>query len=896
MMVTSIVLAVLAQVAASAQAGKELSGVVVDAQGRPAAGVEVLLSSLHRIGGTNPTLGRTTTDAQGRFRHAVPASSRDDAIEIWTLWASRPGTTLGVQAVGAGEGLARLDAPLKLTLGPPRTYDVQVLAPDGRPVDGARVCPMYCQVHAQRTPISGVVYSLPIPRELLEALSVRTDARGTVELAGLPPDSGSFVRVETKRFGTQSLMLSIAKTGPAIARLAPVGGLIGRVKGDNPAAAAGLTIRVESSSNGPNSRVFAPDGHAEVRIDATGRFEVPALAVGKLRLSLNPRDGQQDRDLPAGDRAIEPGKITEITITLAGLNRIRTVDGRVVDRQGQPVAGAVVFQSGDGPKRTRTTTDGQGRFQLVGVDEGLAFLFAEKVGFRFHGRRIDETPGAITLTLTRTGEKPVVALRTRPSRLPHEEELALARRVLDAHAEKVLKGGNPDETFEVLQGLARVEPERVLAEAEKGKDPALSDSLRWQVVQGMAHEDPVAAAEVAETIGVPMVRALAYVTIGDTLGPTPEDRARRLALLDQALLHARGEKEADKRLACLGLIADHWLDLGERDKAAKLLREGERTARELPNAAWAGYARGAFAEELAQIDLAAALALIKDLSDPGEFDRHHANIAHELAGKDPAAAERVLAMVREPWYRGYGSIRVCYRMAPVDLARARRIAGAIEHTLMKPYALGLMAQALAGSEQTRHTAAELLAAAFAELTKAVDAGTDVFNNMESAAVTAATLLPVAEAIDPALVPEYLWRSLSFRRPTPGPGSDRGQGGRLDQASAGLAMRLARYDPDLAHSLLDPIARRMADDPMDLGAVVGREVIVALGLIDPKRAVALLEQLPDAAPDTLLHQTRERARLELAAMFTRPGERRWKYLQGKYFPLWVPDVEDIGGES
>ena len=316
----------------------------------------------------------------------------------------------------------------------------------------------------------------------------------------------------------------------------------------------------------------------------------------------------------------------------------------------------------------------------------------------------------------------------------------------------------------------------MLAEAEKGKfpDPFYNDMFRLRVVEGMAYDDPDAAAEIAESGGSPMVRAMAYVAIVDAMAATPENRARRLELLDQALLHARGIKEADKRPLCLGQVAERWLDLGETDKATKLLREGEKLARELPNAAFAGYTRGAFAEELAQIDLDAALALTRDLSDPYEFDRHHGNIAHELAGKDPAAAERVLAMVRDPRQRDSMAIRVCYRMAPVDLPRARRIAGSIQHTLMKPYALGMMAQALAGSEKTRPVAAELLAEAFDDMARSVEAGQDEFNNMESGAVTAASLLPVAEAIDPALVSEYLWRSISFRRPTPGPGSQPGQ--------------------------------------------------------------------------------------------------------------------------
>ena len=77
------------------------------------------------------------------------------------------------------------------------------------------------------------------------------------------------------------------------------------------------------------------------------------------------------------------------------------------------------------------------------------------------------------------------------------------------------------------------------------------------------------------------------------------------------------------------------------------MREGEALAKQLPRRAGWATRSGEFAEELVQIDLEAALALTKDLADPGEFDRHHGNIAHELAGRDPAQAERMLAMVKD---------------------------------------------------------------------------------------------------------------------------------------------------------------------------------------------------------------------------------------------------------
>ena len=81
--------------------------------------------------------------------------------------------------------------------------------------------------------------------------------------------------------------------------------------------------------------------------------------------------------------------------------------------------------------------------------------------------------------------------------------------------------------------------------------------------------------------------------------------------------------------------------------------------------------RGRSPRSSARSTSTAALKLTKGLSDAREFDRHHGNIAHELAGKDPAAAERVLGMVKEPYQHDQYIVRVVHRMAPVDLARAQ---------------------------------------------------------------------------------------------------------------------------------------------------------------------------------------------------------------------------------
>ena len=341
------------------------------------------------------------------------------------------------------------------------------------------------------------------------------------------------------------------------------------------------------------------------------------------------------------------------------------------------------------------------------------------------------------------------------------------------------------------------------------------------------------------------------------------------------------------RLGVFARVAPRLGDLGEKDRVTQLLREGQAIAKQLPSAAFAGFARAVFAEELSRIDLPAALDLIKDLSDAFEYDRHHGNIAHKLAGKEPAEAERILGMMKQPHQRDQWAVRVCYRMASVDLVRARRIATAINDPYQKAYAHGVMAQALAQSDKT--TAAELLDEAFGVLSRFVDSGQDRFNGVWCACTVAGGLVPVAESIDPQLVPEFLWRATSFRLPRSGPAP--AESTLVAQADATLAMMLARYDRTLAHTVLDPITERVRSHTTGDSGRGSDTPFVAAALIDPRWAVELIESLPD---ESSLDYTLPKnfARMNVANLLTFEGEERWQEVQKRFLALWIVDSEDL----
>ena len=94
--------------------------------------------------------------------------------------------------------------------------------------------------------------------------------------------------------------------------------------------------------------------------------------------------------------------------------RYRILAGRVVDRQGKPVAGATVFQSLAGPEPKAAVTDADGRFRLEGLWEGKSLVFASKEGFRMFGQLVDGLPEKIELVLARSTEPPRRTLKTLP--------------------------------------------------------------------------------------------------------------------------------------------------------------------------------------------------------------------------------------------------------------------------------------------------------------------------------------------------------------------------------------------------------------------------------------------------------------------------------------------------
>ncbi|HEX3448458.1 MAG TPA: hypothetical protein VHS97_09410, partial [Isosphaeraceae bacterium] len=199
MIVAAVVILALAQAPAGSTT---LSGQVLDAGGRPAVGVDVLLSGLGQRTG-RPVLSRAKSDQEGRFRIDVPAEKDlGRARFLLALWAYSPKEGLAGQAFSP----SALPAPgsLQLKLGGPAHTAVRVSGPDGKPVAGARVAPVMVRVVGGVRPRS----TFPPPDSLADLLAATTDADGKGQMHGCRAEDVEAVWVEAAGFGRQGSELS----------------------------------------------------------------------------------------------------------------------------------------------------------------------------------------------------------------------------------------------------------------------------------------------------------------------------------------------------------------------------------------------------------------------------------------------------------------------------------------------------------------------------------------------------------------------------------------------------------------------------------------------------------------------------------------------------------------
>jgi RNA polymerase sigma factor (sigma-70 family) len=795
---------------AEAQHDVAIERAVVDDQGKPVAGAEVVIDvPVPWSGKLEPVVVRATTDAEGRFRFVAPSLRRVTPTRA-LIWAFHPGLAITV--------VARLgELPRTLVLHKPAPKTITIEGPDSRPIAGVRVSPLAITVSGERE-------NVHVPDSLAEAWAVMTGPDGKATLDYLAAgDELVAVRVAAESIGTQDLPLverpGRQVQGPEIKlRLKPTSRLAGRVRtrAGDPVADQVVEVWSEGGMLRSNPVGFKT---GPLRTAADGSFQTPDnLLVGSSYRVVVRAPG------------MEPILSDWITISaqprvlLPMIQRpLRTVSGRVVDRQGKALASIEVFQSGDGPQRTATQTDADGRFVLGGFRQGSVFLFARGEGFRFGGRLVKPGDRDITIELTRTIERPARVMRMLPDPIPLEESRALARRLMEPCWEAAVEQHNSGAQYRVLNALAAADPVGVQQKmaASESLDPRTKAFISREVVRALTPSDPARAETVAEAIPEPGARARALVAVFDAL--PDQDRKHKLALLDRAALHAKAATALGDRVLPMSEVAERWYELGEKEKAKTLFSDALR----LSNTALGKGTpvRGLLAARLARVDLRSALAIAKEFpSAVGTL----ANIAFHLAADNPAEAEHVLSLISPMTGWGRFPPPIAWKMAAIDPGRARRLTDQAQQDTDLPQrylflALGLKASNPAAANEAFQTAMQ----GYDQLMKE--------GEYSSMLVPRAVLLPMIEQIDPALVPEYFWRVLAMGRPLGNPRSTQ------DIYASELVNFLAWYDRDVAAALYEPLRDRI--EQTDDKTLANSRRVVGWSLFDPRAAVARLEQVP-----------------------------------------------------
>ncbi len=845
---------------------------VVDTTGNPAADGEIIVSGVNLIEHNDTLLHKAIANRDGSFAFdlVVPRNAID--FDLWaTVWALRDDASI---AGFAFHWKKPPEKPITIKLGPKHSDRIVVHDFFGKPVAGVRIAPITLHVDGLPSWNSG------LPDELVERLGATTDAAGEALIERAAPNSIASLQAKSDRFGTQSG--DVPPKGKAF-KLAQVGRVRGRLKADNPQAVQGRLVRVESRGS-TDRNDDSKSGAALIRSDHEGKFEIPAFVAGEVSVYIVNRTPDEDyRELRMNNRGIlNPGATLELTIPLVGRPRSRpeALAGRVLDSKGDPVPGATVFSRGDSFITLSDITDRDGAYRLEALPRGRAFVFVRKPGYRFGGAVVTQDKNILDLVINRSDEKPDRPLKSLPTPLDAEERNGLARKALNPYLGHLIKGVIRPELTKSLSITALYDPERVVDLAEKNvfKDEGYNDFLRNLAACGYVNENVDEALAVVESIHEIGTKIYCYLEIFDRVPPS--DRAKKLEILARARLHADNQKDPMERTVAIARIADGLFDLGEDAQATKMLRDSLADARKLPIDADGGTAIAAFAKSFANVDPPAALNLIKDIKDNRLYDRFHGELAHEIAARFPADAERVLSDISDNNWREHYSMRVAYRMAPRDFDRARRISSLIGTLTLRAYTLGVMAENLARSNHD--LAVSLIQEAFDTLERRLDHGPQPTIFPDEPDEVAAALLSSVEKIDPTLVDEFFWRAISFRTL----GERIFERDRRFQSDAFLAAILARFNPAIARLFIEPIEV----STIDLSSYEVRNPLIALAAIDPRRAIDLLDQLPE--PDRIdSSRFKDHARKEIALMLTHRDDEFWKYVISHIANFWIPDVEN-----
>jgi protocatechuate 3,4-dioxygenase beta subunit len=360
--------------------GQRIRGKVLDREGRPVAAGLTLTAE--EYGGGEPERSVTSVDAQGAFELRDLSPGRFELRAVARGFA--PARRTGIE-VGAGPEAVELGV---VTLEPGTAIEGVVTDSAGSPVAGAEV------IARSNEPVRSWFQEPEPPSPYI------TGTDGRFRIVDLRRGDHVDLEVHHPAYApAQALAVEVPTPEPLHVELKRARSLAGRVVGPRGEPVPGaLLSRIEELRIGGGSQGSA---FTLGQTGADGTFRVTGLAPGTLNLEVS-ADGYrtrrtggvqipEDRDVEHLEVTLEPGVI---------------LAGRVLDSLGEPVGDANVWVHPERPRREMTfrmpgptRTDGEGRWQVDGLDPGAVRVDASHQRGRATARLL-LAPGENHLDLT----------------------------------------------------------------------------------------------------------------------------------------------------------------------------------------------------------------------------------------------------------------------------------------------------------------------------------------------------------------------------------------------------------------------------------------------------------------------------------------------------------------
>ncbi len=464
---------------------------------------------------------------------------------------------------------------------------------------------------------------------------------------------------------------------------------------------------------------------------------------------------------------------------------------------GKPLAGIVVFNTGDAPKAIPTRTDAAGRFRLDGLRSGPVYVFAAKPDYRFTALRTASGASGVVLKLLRRDEP--VPPWPRPAPPSRREELEVARRCLDRLWEVV----NPAYRIEpVIEIMARID---------------LDQARKWSLESDGRGRAEVERALIKTTADKDLDKAISL------LGGADKDVNRWNVLA--ALVRRYAISNRVKAMRCaeeLASLARKSEGLPERIK--RLARAGDMAMQLGPNHQGTGRR---WIEEAAGL-----LPKLVKRSEAHDYDYDNAywEVAHATASYDLGRAILLLSQLGNPASLCRCSCDLAVAGCLIDLDRSLQIVKDIprdEHMVFQE------------ADITRARIACRLAAAKPEL--AIELVEQIPSDSSYRAQAFGGLAVAVAPHDKALAWSLMDRALPTGVETVATGFE-SQATEPEEAAT-LAVRALQIGyPDLQGAIWRVLTRRPATDFFDYGAGSLERVAEILALADPETAKEILQSV------------------------------------------------------